>query len=216
MKIKKTLLLTLAGLTISTAVATAFAQYLIERNASTRIYRDVRDLPKNPVCLVLGCSPNLSNGTRNPFFEKRLLAAAEIWTAHQCQKFLLSGDNHSKKYDEPTAMKIRLIELGVPESAIVLDFAGFSTFDSIVRAKEVFNTDKITIVSQSDHAKRAIYLADHLGVTAVAFEAQDVGFRYGMRTKLREALARVRAVLDVTLFNRKPHFLGPTIEISKA
>lgn len=109
-------------------------------------------------------------------------------------------------------MKNDLIAAGVPAEKIFLDFAGFRTLDSIVRCREVFGEDSITIVSQPFHNQRALFLANNKGVEAVAFNARDVHGDMGVRVAVREKLARVKLVLDL-LFNKQPKFYGPKVPI---
>jgi SanA protein len=118
---------------------------------------------------------------------------------------LVSGDNHSKNYDEPTDMKNYLVSLGVPKEAITLDYAGFRTFDSMIRAKLIFGLTKFTIVSQEFHNQRALFICDQLGIEAVAFNAKD-GYR-GTGSLTREYFAKSKAVLDF-LLGTEPKFLG--------
>lgn len=102
---------------------------------------------------------------------------------------------------------------GVPENRIILDFAGFRTLDSVVRAKEIFGCDSLTIISQADHDARALYLAEANGIEAVAVAASLRAGRWvRMRLALREWLARDKMMLDI-MFGKKPHFLGEKIEI---
>ena len=99
-----------------------------------------------------------------------------------------------------------LIELGVPEDIIIKDYAGFRTLDSVVRAKKVFNCSSLIIVSQEFHNKRAIFIADHYDLDAVAYNARDVQRRTGS-FHWREFLARPLMILDLFVFNSKPKFL---------
>jgi vancomycin permeability regulator SanA len=177
-----------------------------------RVY-SVQECPARPVALVLGCAPALADGRENLFFRHRIACAAEIFQAGKAEFLLVSGDNSRKDYDEPTAMKDALVALGVPEARVYLDYAGFSTLDSVVRARKVFGQERMLIVSQRDHAMRALYIAQSHGIDALGVAARDVGFRSGVKTRTREALARVRTVLDVHLLARRPRFLGPKIEI---
>ena len=108
-----------------------------------------------------------------------------------------------------------MIALGIPEDHIVLDYAGFRTLDSVERCKAVFQEDSITIISQEFHNLRALFIADHKKVDAIAFNAEKVGESYGFKTQLRERLARVKAVLDIYILNTKPKFYGEKIEISE-
>jgi SanA protein len=120
---------------------------------------------------------------------------------------LVSGDNSQKDYDEPTDFKKDLIAKGIPEDRIFLDYAGFRTLDSIVRAKEVFGQTSITIISQKFHNQRAIYIAKQFGIDAIGFNAKDV-----YNSHFREYLARSKASLDL-VFNVQPKFLGEKIVI---
>ncbi|SUH34826.1 SanA protein [Salmonella enterica subsp. enterica] len=113
---------------------------------------------------------------------------------------LVSGDNGKKEYDEPSAMQQALIAKGVPEAAIFCDYAGFSTLDSVVRARKVFGENRITIISQAFHNQRAIWLAQQYGIDAIGVNAPDLNKRHGTYTRLREKLARVSAVLDAKIF----------------
>ncbi len=101
---------------------------------------------------------------------------------------------------------------GVPENRIFLDYAGFRTLDSVVRAKLVFGLDSFTLISQEFHNERALYLATKNGINAVAYNAKDVSNRYRIKVKIREYFARTKVFIDI-LFKVKPKFLGPKIEI---
>lgn len=215
MKTRRILLLAAGSLTVLTAGSIFYAAFRIERTAASAVAVDLNALPKKRVGLVLGCSPVLKSGAANWFFDNRIAAAAELFRSSKIEYLLVSGDNHTVTYDEPTAMKSALIQLGVPEDRIVLDHAGFSTLDSIVRAKKVFGLSDFCIITQKDHAMRAIYIARANGIEAAAYPAKDVTSINGFRTYVRESLARVRTLLDVHILGRSPRFLGPRIEIGK-
>src|SRR5258708_20431298 len=102
-----------------------------------------------------------------------------------------------------------MVRAGVPASGLVLDYAGFRTLDSVVRAKEVFGLDEMIVVSQHFHNERAVYLARAHGLKAFGFDAKDVGGPEGTRMAAREALSRLFALLDVTVFHTQPRFAGP-------
>ena len=133
-----------------------------------------------------------------------------LYQAGKISYIVVSGDNSRKTYDEPTQMKADLVLGGVPEEVIFLDYAGFRTWDSVVRIKEIFSQDDFTIISQRFHNERAVYLARRYGLNAVAFNAKDVG---KFKTNFREKLARVKVFVDL-LTNKKPRFLGEKIEIN--
>ncbi len=169
---------------------------------------DIAKLPKHRVGLLLGTG-KYAYGRLNRFFMNRCDAAAALYHAGKIRDILISGDNSRKEYNEPQDMKEGLIDRGVPETAIHLDYAGFSTLDSIRRAEKVFKIKKLTVISQKFHCTRAIYIADQSGIDAVGFAADDVSGILATRTYLREYLARVKAVLQVELLNSQPKFLGP-------
>ena len=190
----------------------ASANYAIEKNAKGKLYAKVSNIPKNKVGLVLGTTKYLQNGNVNLYFRYRVNAAVQLYKEGKISYILISGDNSRDTYDEPTDFKNELIKRGVPERRIFLDYAGFRTLDSVVRAKEIFGQTKITIISQQFHNERAIYLAEVNGIEAIGFNAKDVTGRYGLKVKLREYLARVKVFVDI-LFRVKPKFLGKKITI---
>jgi SanA protein len=192
------------------------ATSLIERAAAGRVYSDVAQVPHRRAGLVLGCAERLGGGYPNPFFTTRIEAAANLYRAGKVDYLIVSGDNHRKGYDEPTDMKCALMRAGVPENRIVCDYAGFRTLDSVVRAKAVFGQDQVTVISQSFHARRAIFLAKHRGVDAIAFAAAEVDAVSAFSTRCREQLSKVNAVLDIYVFHRRPKFLGPKVPVGTA
>jgi len=167
----------------------------------------VKTMPALPVALVLGTSPRVA-GRANLYFEYRMDAAALLWNEKKVKHLLLSGDNRQKDYDEPKMMRAALIQRGIPSEVMTLDYAGFRTFDSVVRAKEVFGLKRCVVVSQHFHNQRALFIARHHDLDATAFDAQDVSRPRGFKTRLREWLARVKAVLDLYVLDTRPKFLG--------
>ena len=186
---------------------------LVRRAALGRTYDDIAAMPVRKVGLVLGCVSCLADGRRNLFFDYRVQAAAALFHAGKVRYLIVSGDNHIRTYDEATDMRDELIRLGVPAERIQCDYAGFRTFDSVVRAKEVFGEAELTVISQRFHNERAIFIAQHKGLDLLGFNARDVNAHDGFLTLCREQLARVRTVLDVYVLPTRPHFLGPKIRI---
>lgn len=185
---------------------------LIENKTEHKTYSSVSDIDYNRVGLVLGTSKYLGNGRLNLFFKYRVEAALELYHNKKIDFILISGDNSRKTYDEPTDFKDALIEGGVPESKIYLDYAGFRTLDSVVRAKKIFGLDKMTVISQKFHNQRAIYLSNYYNVEAIGYNAKDVTGKNGLKVKIREYFARTKVFIDL-LFGVKPKFLGKTIQI---
>jgi SanA protein len=184
--------------------------WIVSSTDSRNFYR-LDKLPSNDVGLVLGTSKAVQRGKENLFFKYRMEAAARLYKEGKVKFLILSGNHDSIFYNEPNDMKKALMALGVPENVMTLDFAGFRTYDSIIRCKDVFNQQKFTIISQPTHNARALFLANQLGVDAVAFAAQDVPSGY--KTYLREYLARPKAILDVYLFERSMYSAQNAINI---
>lgn len=172
-----------------------------------QVYDSVNDIPKNKVGLLLGTGKYAASGNINLFYKYRIDAAVKLYKAGKIDYILVSGDNSRKDYDEPTVFKKDLISKGIPEENIFLDYAGFRTLDSVVRAKEIFSQTSITIISQKFHNQRAIYIAKKFGIDAVGYNAKDV-----YNAHFREYLARSKASLDL-VFNVQPKFLGEKITI---
>lgn len=182
------------------------------QTTNSRISSSIDDFPSNKVGLLLGTGKHLTNGRINLYYQYRLQAAIKLFKNGKIEYVLVSGDNSREDYDEPTTIKEDLIAAGIPEHRIYLDYAGFRTLDSVIRAKEIFGLHKLTIISQEFHNERAICIADFKGIDAVGFSAQDVSTRYGLKVVIRERFARVKMGLDL-IFGKGPKFLGEKIHI---
>ena len=189
-----------------------FADYVVENSAEGKTYTSVSEIPHNKVGLLLGTGKILMNGRLNLYYKYRINAAVKLFNSGKINYILVSGDNSTSYYDEPTTIKRDLIKKGIPKDKIYLDYAGFRTFDSVVRSKEIFGQKSITVISQAFHNERAIFIANQKDINAIGFNAKDVGGEGGERTQLREKFARVKVILDI-LFGKEPKFLGETIEI---
>ncbi len=187
-----------------------YAHREIEKAAEKYCFESVEKTPAIPVALVLGTIDTLSSGYVNMYFQQRMKRAAALYHQGKVKHFILSGDNHIETYDEPEAMRLALIELGVPDSCLTLDYAGFRTLDSIIRCKEVFGQDSILVVSQRFHNLRAVYIARQRGIIAFGSNAPTA---YGQASPKREYLARSNAWLDLHILNTQPKFLGKKITL---
>lgn len=210
MKIK--ILIFLIFVFIAIFVLIKFCDDGIKQVSAGKVFYNTEGISINKTGLLLGTGKFLNNGYENPYYTYRIRAANELLKSGKIKYLIISGDNSQKNYNEPEMMKQDLIKLGIDSTKLYLDFAGFRTFDSIIRAKEIFGQDSITIISQAWHNERAIFIAEKEGIAAIGFNAKDVNKRAGLKTQIREKLARVKVYFDY-LFNTKPKFLGEKIEI---
>ncbi len=184
----------------------------IKKQTTDAVFNQASKLPDNKVGLLLGTSKFLKSGYVNLYYKYRIDATVALYQSCKIEHILISGDNSTTTYDEPTTMKNDLIKRGIPASKIHLDYAGFRTLDSVLRMKKVFGESQATVISQPFHNERAVYIAQQNDINLVAYNAKDVSFRYGKRIVLREKLARVKMQLDL-LFGVQPKFLGKRIVI---
>lgn len=189
------------------------SNYWIIKSTRQQLFSEVNKVPNNDVALLLGASKLLRNGHENLFFKYRIEAAAELYKAGKIKHIIVSGDNHKKEYDEATDMRDALISKGIPDSCITLDYAGFRTLDSMVRCLKIFKQKNVTVISQAFHNQRAVFIANYYDMNAVGFNAKDVPNRFSTKTRFREYIAKFKAVLDLYILHKEPHFLGESITI---
>lgn len=207
---KKLLILSLLGLLLVSIITVYLCDATIKTSAKGKVYTSVHAIPYSRVGLLLGTARNTKRkGTMNPYYKYRIKAATDLMKAGKIKYLVISGDNGRKEYNEPEMMRDDLIKAGIDSTNIYLDYAGFRTFDSMVRLKEVFGQDSVTVISQLFHNERALFIASKEGIVANGFNARD-GYAEGVM--LREKLARVKVFVDY-LVATKPKFLGKKIEI---
>jgi SanA protein len=191
----------------------SLCNYWVISSTQQQLYKDIANVPFRKVGVVLGTN-KVWRGEENPYFKYRIEAAAALFKAGKIKHIIVSGDNHVSSYDEPQDMKNALVELGVPDTCITLDYAGFRTFDSVIRCKEIFGQDSITVISQEFHNERALFIANYYKMSAIGFNAEDVTNEgFSLATHLREYFAKCKAVLDLYVFHSTPHFLGEKVKI---
>jgi len=202
------LLFLLLLLVLLAAAGFAACAWLIQQAAKGRVYDRADTIPPRQAGLLLGTSERRRDGGDNPYFKYRIAAAARLYHMGKVKHLLLSGDNHLNGYNEPEDMKRALVAQHVPPGVITLDYAGLRTLDSIVRAEKVFGLRRFTVISQRDHDERALLIARHYGIDAIAYAADDVAFRYAVRAHIHEWLAQVKVVLDLFVLHTAPRHLG--------
>lgn len=217
MKIKKLLfkiIIILLGLSIIgiTSVFTINSHVKSKAKSSIISPSDAASLEEVDCIIVLGCLVR-DDGTLSGMLQDRLQQGIELYFNGTAPKILMSGDHGQESYDEVNAMKQYAIENGIPSEDIFMDHAGFSTYESIYRAKEIFKADKIVIVTQEYHLYRALYIAEKLGIEAYGV-ASDLHEYIGQNARdVREVLARCKD-FATSIFKPKPTYLGEEIPIS--
>jgi len=182
---------------------------VIFNESNHSIYESVDVVPSAQVALIPGAAI-LPGGGLSPVLADRVDMAIKLYKAEKVKKILVTGDNSTLAYNEVNPVRLYLLANSIPDSAIFLDHAGFDTYSSMYRARDIFLTDSIIIVTQGFHLPRAVYIAQELGINAAGLKA-DNG-HYLLRNYIRETLADVKAVIDLTT-KRKPKFLGKEIPI---
>ncbi len=198
-------------------IVLAGALFAIDRWVSyqtqQQLYFSVDDVAPHNVAVVLGTSKYLGK-ILNEYYVHRIDAAIDLYNQKKVSNFLLSGDNAHRSYNEPWTMKRDLLRAEVPDERIYLDYAGFRTLDSIVRAKEIFDTDNFLIISQQFHCERALFIANFHNIQAKCLAVSGPTKHSGFKVRLREVFARAKAVLDLYITRAQPKFLGPKEPIS--
>jgi SanA protein len=195
-------------ISLSLIIIIFFSYKIIDWTTNNQIKSQVNEVQTKKVGLVLGTSKYVVNGGQNLFFKYRIDATVQLYKQGKINHILVSGDNGHKSYNEPEEMRKELIKHEIPYDKITLDYAGFRTFDSMIRCKEVFCQTDIIIITQRFHLHRSLFLANRFGMKAIGFEAKAVPKAYAIKTTVREYFARVKALLDIYILNTSPKFLG--------
>ncbi|MCX6789689.1 MAG: YdcF family protein [Candidatus Gribaldobacteria bacterium] len=198
------------------AIALFIAIILINLNvvsiSQPYIFTDIEKLPNLQTVLVLGASVHRDQ-TLSDMLKDRADTAIELYRAGKVKNFLVSGDNRQKNYNETAAIEKYLLGQGIPQDKIFLDYAGFDTYDSLYRARDVFQAEKLVVATQNFHLPRAVYLGRQLGMEVYGFPADKRPYRNIWLNIAREKLANIKAWLDINI-NASPEFLGQVVPIN--
>ena len=168
---------------------------------------------EHQVGLVLG-SQVWAGGQVSDILADRLETGIELYKLGKIRKLILSGDHGDSNYDEVNAMKLFIVRKGVPADDVFMDHAGFRTYDSCYRARDVFGVRSMTIITNGFHLPRALYIANTLGIDAVGVASDRRRYRTENYNNLREFAARCKAYVDINILKLKPKYLGPRIDIA--
>jgi len=189
---------------VSGATILLIARLITAIHSRGRVY-SIGDIPTERAAIVFGAGL-WRDGSPTPVLRDRVQAASELYFQGKIEKLLMSGDNSTTDYDEPTAMKNYAIELGIPEEDIVLDYAGRRTYDTCYRAKEIFGLESAILVTQEFHLSRALYICDALGLESTGINADRRTYRKSSHVywNIRETIATVAALWDVHIARPLP------------
>lgn len=210
--------------TIIIAISTLFTLLLL-LIVSVRLYSAVRatsqiytleTVPEQPVAVIFGAWI-FPDGTPSAMLADRVKMGAQLYAAGKVKALLLTGDNHITSYNEPESMRQYALSLGVPDSTLVLDYAGFRTYDSCYRARDIFKVDQAVLVTQAFHLDRALLTCNQLGIESVGVAADVVRPEGYARSNLLVSQVRefpsTAFTLIALLIGRKPTFLGDPLPI---
>lgn len=176
-------------------------------------YYDIDKVPSKQVGIVLGALV-YKDGRMSDMLKDRCDTAYELYLSNKIKKILVSGDHGRIDYDEVNIMKNYLINRGVKEDDLFLDHAGFDTYDSLYRARDIFKIESLIIISQEFHLPRSIYIANSLGIDAIGFVADKQNYIGGtFSNRIREVISNIKSFIDI-IFQASPRYLGDSIPIN--
>ena len=185
--------------------------WYILKSTKSQIFYEQDKLSEKQTALLLGARV-YSDGRLSHIMQDRAETAIEIYKMGKVDKILISGDHGTSEYDEVNTIKDYLLKKGVKSEDVFTDHAGFDTYDSVYRARDIFEVDSMIIVTQKFHLPRAVYIANSLGVESVGIVADKRRYVDKERNMIRESISRVKALLNV-IFKAQPKFLGEVISI---
>lgn len=212
-KIIKVIIKFIFILLLLTAIAALICNFMMYMKVKDSIYpADELNFEGADCILVLGAGVR-EDGQPSNMLEDRLKTAVQLYKNGAAPKILMSGDHGREEYDEVGCMKAYALNCGVPEDDIFLDHAGFSTYESIYRVREIFGAEKIIVVTQKYHLYRALYIADSFGIDAVGASADLRTYIGQSLRETRELAARVKDFI-YTLFKPEPTYLGEKVSLT--
>ncbi len=189
-----------------------FVNFYIPKTSTPYIFDDIEDVPSTQAALILG-SKVYSDGSMSDILADRIIKALELYDNGQVSKILISGDHGTTEYDEVNTVKDYLLENDFEDEDVFLDHAGFDTYDSLYRAKHIFEVESVVIVTQEFHLPRAVYIGNSLGIETYGYIADRQPYIAARWNSIRESLARLKAFLNV-VFHSKSKYLGEQIPIT--
>ncbi|QFR39402.1 hypothetical protein A9Q91_04195 [Candidatus Gracilibacteria bacterium 28_42_T64] len=201
-------------MTILGVIAILLINLYVLSFSKDKILTDVGQLEQTEVGLVFGAKVK-KDFSPSDILKDRLKVAIQAYKSGKIKKIIVSGDNSREEYDETTGMRDYLIKNDVHIDHIYLDYAGFDTYDTLFRAKELFGVEEVVLFTQDFHLKRANYIGQRVGLDTIGVSTNLQKYIHEDYYNRREVLARVKAFLDVELMSSNPKFLGDKIDMSE-
>ena len=191
--------------------AVIVANIYVASKTDNLIFEDQKGLSKSNVAIIFGAG--IKDNKPGRYLKDRLDAGISLYKNNKVQKLLLSGDNGNDAHDELTVMKLYCYKKGVDTTKIYIDYAGFDSYSTMYRAKEIFKVDTAILVTQKYHLNRCIYIGEKLGIKSYGYSANNGEYKGYKYYSFREYFSIFKSVLDVAR-NRQPHFLGEKVDIN--
>lgn len=172
----------------------------------------IKELENENIDCIIVLGAGIRGSNPSPMLEDRLLTSIELYNDNISNRIIVSGDHGQINYDEVNVMKNYLKEKGIPSEKIFMDHAGFSTYDSIYRAKEIFKAKRVVIVTQKYHLYRALYIAKELDLEAYGVVANKREYQFQLKRDIREIAARIKDFIKC-IFKPEPKYLGDIIPV---
>jgi SanA protein len=202
----------IVAVVVLAGLAVLVPNLIITRLAAPHIVAGPEEAPQADAAIILGARV-YTDGTLSPMLTDRVETGVRLYKLGKVKKLLLSGDHGQVTYDEVNAMLQYALDRGVPDEDVFTDHAGFSTYDTMYRARDVFLVKTALVVTQGFHLARAVYTARSLGLEATGVPADIQPYVHERRFAMRDWLARTKAFLQLNITKPEPRYLGPTLPI---
>ena len=200
------IIIAIVAISITISIVNGYKKYIY----------NIEDIPNgNDAIIVLGAGVK-ADGVPSDILADRLETSLEVYNANLARTFILSGDHGREEYNEVRAMKNYILQDNIDEKVIFMDHAGFITYDTMYRAKEIFKVDKAVIVTNEYHLPRALYIARKLGIEAYGVKSDIREYQLMNSYKKREILAQLKDFIYINIIKPEPKFLGESIPVNSS
>jgi SanA protein len=214
-RIRRLVLHGLIVMILVTVVGTLVIDFFVAR-IGKKFLRDATEISRDYDCIIVPGASVIANSIPSAILQDRLDTAYALYRTSGIERILVSGDHGTIFYDEVNVMRNYLVNKGVPPEAVFMDHAGFDTYQTLYRARDIFGVRRAVIVTQDFHLLRALYIGNRLGIDLSGVDSAIRSYGHDTRNRLREFPARVKAFLECEILRPEPYFLGEKIPIDGA